>query len=112
LKVFFKAMTAKLIITPGGEKLAILPADEFEDLCDQLAHAQAMADYYAGRDKALTLEEVDALMAADAGRLLKREARHDAGETGRRGREDAASHRRSRIAKALRVKLGELDPAE
>ena len=25
-------MTAKLITTPGGEKLAILPAEEYEDL--------------------------------------------------------------------------------
>ena len=32
-------MTAKFIITPGGEKLAILPADEYEDMRDALAHA-------------------------------------------------------------------------
>ena len=30
-------MSAKLVITPGGEKLAILPAEEYEDLCDSLA---------------------------------------------------------------------------
>jgi predicted transcriptional regulator len=57
-------MTAKLITTPGGEKLAILPAEEYEDMCDALAHARAMADYRAGRDEGLTLEEVNALLAA------------------------------------------------
>ncbi|MGO9743247.1 MAG: helix-turn-helix transcriptional regulator [Roseiarcus sp.] len=57
-------MNAKFITTPGGEKLAILPADEFEDMRDALAHAEAMSDYRAGREEALTLEEVDALLAA------------------------------------------------
>jgi DNA-binding XRE family transcriptional regulator len=55
-------MRAKLIVTPGGEELAILPAEEYEDMRDALAHATA--DYRAGRDEALTLEEVDALLAA------------------------------------------------
>jgi hypothetical protein len=59
-----KPMTAKLITTPGGELLAILPAHEYEDLCDALAHATAMADYRAGRDEGLTSDEVDALLAA------------------------------------------------
>jgi DNA-binding XRE family transcriptional regulator len=58
------AMTAKLIVTPGGEELAILPAEEYEDMRDALAHATAMADYRAGRDEGLTLEEVDAVLAA------------------------------------------------
>ena len=57
-------MNAKYITTPGGEKLAILPASEFEDLCDALSHATAMADYRAGREEALSLEEADALIAA------------------------------------------------
>ena len=46
-------MTAKLITTPGGEKLAILPAGEYEDLCDALAHANAMAEYRAGHGRAV-----------------------------------------------------------
>jgi hypothetical protein len=37
--------------------------NEFEDLRDALAHAEAMADYRAGREEALTLEEVDTLLA-------------------------------------------------
>jgi DNA-binding XRE family transcriptional regulator len=57
-------MTAKFITTPGGEKLAIVPAEEYEDMRDALVHQRAMADYRAGRDEGLTLEEVDALLAA------------------------------------------------
>ena len=41
-------MTAKLITTPSGEKLATLPAEEYEDLCDALAHVNAMADIARG----------------------------------------------------------------
>jgi hypothetical protein len=37
-----RQMNAKLVTTPGGEKLAILPAEEYEDMCDALAHATAM----------------------------------------------------------------------
>jgi len=29
-------VTAKFIVTPGGEKLAVLPADEYEDMRDAL----------------------------------------------------------------------------
>ena len=57
-------MSAKLVITPGGEKLAILPAEEYEDLRDSLAHANAMADYREGRDEGLTSDEMRALLAA------------------------------------------------
>lgn len=57
-------MNAKFVVTPGGEKLAILPASEFEDMRDALLHQAAMADYQAGRAEALTLDEVDALLAA------------------------------------------------
>ena len=57
-------MTAKFITTPGGEKLAILPAEEYEDMRDALVHQRAMADYRAGRSGALTLDEVQALLAA------------------------------------------------
>jgi DNA-binding XRE family transcriptional regulator len=57
-------MTAKFITTPGGEKLAILPAEEYQDMRDALVHQRAMADYRAGRVGALTLDEVQALLAA------------------------------------------------
>jgi DNA-binding XRE family transcriptional regulator len=58
------AMTAKFIVTPGGEKLAILPAAEYENMRDALVHQVAMADYRAGRIGALSLEEVQTLLAA------------------------------------------------
>jgi DNA-binding XRE family transcriptional regulator len=58
------AVTVKFLVTPGGEKLAILPAEEFEDMRDTLAHQKAMADYRAGRIYALTLDETRALLAA------------------------------------------------
>ena len=57
-------MTVKLIVTPGGEKLAILPADEYETMRDALVHQSAMSDYRAGRAEALGLEETQALLAA------------------------------------------------
>ncbi len=57
-------MTAKFVVTPGGEKLAILPAEEYEDMRDALTHQGAMADYRAGRIGALTLDEVRVLLAA------------------------------------------------
>jgi len=58
------AVTVKFIVTPGGEKLAILPAQEYEDMRDALIHQSAMADYRAGRIGALSLDEVQALLAA------------------------------------------------
>ena len=37
-------MTAKLIVTPGGEELAILPAEEYEDMlrraCSRHGHGR------------------------------------------------------------------------
>ncbi len=119
-------MTAKLITTPGGEKLAILPADEFEDLCDQLAHATAMADYRAGREEALTLEEVDALLEAPTPLAFWRAKRgltqarlaKAAGTTQphiadiESGKHGASFDLMARIAKALRVKIDDLAPAE
>ena len=57
-------MTAKFIETPGGERLAILPAEEYETMRDALLHQSAMNDYRAGRKEALSLDEVRALLAA------------------------------------------------
>ena len=57
-------MTTKYIVTPGGEKLAILPAEEYETMRDALVHQGAMSDYRAGRIGSLTLDEVQALLAA------------------------------------------------
>jgi DNA-binding XRE family transcriptional regulator len=57
-------MTTEFITTPGGEKLAILPAEEYKDMRDALVHQRAMSDYRAGRVGALTLDEVQALLTA------------------------------------------------
>jgi len=119
-------MTAKLITTPGGEKLAILPAEEFEELCDQLAHASAMADYRAGRSEALTLEEVDALLAAPTPLAFWRARRgltqaklaKSAGTTQphvadiESGKHAPSFDLMARLAKALRVKIDDLAPPE
>ena len=119
-------MNAKFITTPGGEKLVILPANEFEDLCDALAHATAMAEYRAGREEALTLEEVDALLTAPMplafwrmkrGLTQARPAKaagttqpHIAGlESGKHG---GSFELMAWIAKALHVKMDDLAPAE
>jgi DNA-binding XRE family transcriptional regulator len=119
-------MTAKLITTPGGERLAILPAEEFEDLCDQLAHAAAMADYRAGREEALTLEEVDALLAAPtplafwrAKRGLTQAALAKAAGTTQphvadleSGKHGGSLEVMARIAKALKIKIDDLAPPD
>jgi DNA-binding XRE family transcriptional regulator len=54
-------MTTEFITTPGGEKLTILPPEEYEDMRDALVHRRAMSGYRAG---ALTLDEVQALLTA------------------------------------------------
>jgi hypothetical protein len=41
-----------------------MPAEGYEDMRDALIHQRAMADYRAGRIGALTLDEVQALLAA------------------------------------------------
>jgi DNA-binding XRE family transcriptional regulator len=57
-------VNAKIITTPKGERLAILPAEEYEDMSDALLHAQAMADYREGRDEGITLAEMQNLLDA------------------------------------------------
>jgi DNA-binding XRE family transcriptional regulator len=115
-------MTAKLIITPGGEKLAILPASEFEDLCDALAHVTAMADYRAGLEEALSLEEADALIVAPtplafwrAKRGMTQAALAKAAGTTQphvadleSGKHGGSLEIMARIAKALKVKVDDL----
>ncbi len=119
-------MSAKLITTPGGEKLAILPAEEYEDMCDALAHATAMADYRAGREEALTLEEIDALLAAPTPLSFWRSKRgmtqaklaKAAGTTQphiadlESGKHGGSLEIMARIAKALRVKIDDLAPTD
>ena len=115
-------MNAKYITTPGGEKLAILPASELEDLCDALAHATAMADYRAGREEALSLEEADALIAAPTPLAFWRTKRgmtqaalaKAAGTTQphvadlESGKHGGSLEIMARIAKALKVKVDDL----
>ena len=115
-------MNAKFITTPGGEKLAILPASEYEDLRDALAHATAMADYRAGREGALPLEEVDALLAAPtplafwrAKRGMTQTALAKAADTTQphiadleSGKHGGSLEIMARIAKALSIKVDDL----
>jgi DNA-binding XRE family transcriptional regulator len=115
-------MTAKFITTPGGEELAILPASEYEDLRDALDHAKAMADYRAGREEALTLEEVDTLFAAPTPLAFWRAKRgvtqaalaKEAGTTQphvadlEAGKHSGSLELMARIAKALGVKIDDL----
>jgi DNA-binding XRE family transcriptional regulator len=97
-----------------------------QDMRDALAHAVAMADYRAGRDEGLTLDEVDALLAAPtplafwrAKRGLTRAAMAKAARTTQAHLADLESGKHggslevmSRIAKALHVKIDDLAPAE
>ena len=115
-------MPAKCFVTPGGEKLAILPADEYETMCDALAHATAMADYRAGREEALSLEEADALIAAPtplafwrARRGMTQAALAKAAGTTQphiadleSGKHGGSLEIMARIAKALKVKVDDL----
>ena len=57
-------MNAKIITTPKGERLAILPAEEYEDMSDALIHAQAMADIGRAGTRAITLAEMQTLLDA------------------------------------------------
>ncbi len=119
-------MSVKFIVTPGGEKLAILPAEEFEDMRDALIHQTAMADYRAGRSEALTIEEVRKLLEAPtplafwrAKRGLTQAALAKAARTTQphvadleSGKHSGSLEVMSRIAKALRIKIDDLAPAD
>lgn len=119
-------VSAKFITTPGGEKLAILPVEEYEDMCDVLAHASAMSDYRTGRDEGLTLEEVNALLAAPtplafwrARRGMTQAALAKAAGTTQphvadleSGKHGGSLEIMAQIAKALKVKIDDLAPAE
>ena len=104
----------------------MLPAEEDEDTRDALIHRTAMADYRAGRIGALTLAEAQELLAAQtplafwrvkrgmtqaalakaAGTTQPHIADLEAGKHG--GSLEIMTH----IAKALRVKIDDLAPAE
>ena len=119
-------MTAKFVVTPGGEKLAILPAQEYEDMRDALAHQKAMADYHGGRIYALTLDETRSLLAAPtplafwrAKRGMTQAALARAARTTQphiadleSGKHGGSLEVMTRIAKALKLKLDDLAPAE
>jgi DNA-binding XRE family transcriptional regulator len=68
-------MNAKIIVTPKGERLAILPAEEYEDMLDALRHAHAIAHYGEGRDEGLTQTEMRALLNAPTPLAFWREKR-------------------------------------
>jgi DNA-binding XRE family transcriptional regulator len=115
-------MTAKFVVTPGGEKLAILPAEEYETMRDALVHQSAMADYRAGRIGALSLDETRALLAAPtplafwrAKRGMTQAALAKAAGTTQphvadleSGKHGGSLEVMARIAKALKVKVDDL----
>ena len=119
-------MTAKFVVTPGGEELAILPAEEYEDMRDSLAHQRVMADYREGRIYALTLDETRALLAAPtplafwrAKRGMTQAALAKAARTTQphiadleSGKHGGSLEIMARIAKALKVKIDDLAPVE
>lgn len=57
-------MAVQFIATPGGEKMAVLPAEEYQDLIDARDAEAAMRDVRAGRMETFTEAEVDAYLAA------------------------------------------------
>ncbi len=68
-------MNANIMVTPKGERLAIMPAQEYEDMRDALIHAQAVADLRAGRDEAVTIDEMQTLLDAPSPLSFWREKR-------------------------------------
>jgi DNA-binding XRE family transcriptional regulator len=57
-------MAVQFIATPGGEKMAVLPAEEYQDLIDARDAEVAMREVRAGRMETFTEAEVDAYLAA------------------------------------------------
>ena len=120
------AMNAKFVVTPGGEKLAILPASEFEEMRDALIHQTAMEEYRAGRAEALTLDEVQSLLAAPtalafwrAKRQMTQSALAKAARTTQPHIADLESGKHggsldvmARIAKALKISVDSLVSAD
>jgi hypothetical protein len=94
-------MPVKFITTPGGGKLAILSAQEYEDMRDAFVHQRAMADYRAGRVRRPdTRRGSNPAGRADTARLLAGEMRYDASGAGEIRGNDATPRRRSRIGQA------------
>ena len=121
---------AKLITTPGGEELVLLPKDEYErlveaaeDLADIAAYDEAMRKLAAGEDELIPSEIVDRLLFSgespvrvwrDHRGLTVKELAEAAGisasylsqiETGSR---EGTLETMARIARALRVDLDDL----
>lgn len=121
---------AKLITTPGGEELVLLPKDEYErlveaaeDLADIAAYDEAMRKLAAGEDELIPSEIVDRLLFSDESPvrvwrdhrgLTVKELAEAAGisasylsqiETGSR---EGTLETMARIARALRVDLDDL----
>lgn len=57
-------MNVRYITTPEGEEMALLPRVEFEALTEAVDHANAVADYRAGRMPGLSPEEARQLIQA------------------------------------------------
>ena len=57
-------MNSQRIITPAGNELVVLAAQEFQDLIDARDAAMAMADVRSGRTDLLSETELDQYLAA------------------------------------------------
>ena len=72
-------MNSQRIITPAGNELVVLAAQEFQDLIDARDAAMAMADVRSGRTDLLSETELDRIW------LVRRLLRSGVGSAGRGG---------------------------
>ncbi|HXT05340.1 MAG TPA: helix-turn-helix domain-containing protein [Roseiarcus sp.] len=119
-------MNAKIIVTPKGERLAILPAEEYEEMRDALRHAVVAADYRAGREEGVTQDEMQALLAAPTPLAFWRKKRDltlaalaEAADVAQReievaesGAEAGSSETMAKLAAALKVGVEDLVATE
>jgi hypothetical protein len=103
-------------------KNRVLPAEEYEDMCEALIHAQAMADYREGRDEAITFAEMQSLLDAStplafwrAKRGMTRASLAEAAGISRADIEEVDSGKleglpevMARVAAALKIRADEL----
>jgi DNA-binding XRE family transcriptional regulator len=61
-----KPMTVQYFTTPKGDEMAVLPRAELEALREAAEHAQAVADYQAGRLPGLTPEQAREFVASNS----------------------------------------------
>lgn len=68
-------MSVQYIKTPGGEELAVLPREDYEDLVDAMAGQRAVEALASGEEELFSAEEARALLAAPTPLAFWREKR-------------------------------------